>query len=156
MTDIVDLIKAKEPEEIDFSVDGQAAWSMSKQKTLNQCPLNYYLQYIVKLKLKPFEGSLVTEVGKAAHLILESILLGKTLRDSYSLAREKFGNILDSDWNEHVVTLEMSIMSFQDRLKKFEETNPIKRIIQEQRVGVTRNYETTGFFGDDVFLQGCD
>jgi RecB family exonuclease len=155
MADIVETILEREPEEIDFSVDGQAAWSMSKQKTLNNCPFNYYLQYIIKLKLKPFEPSLVTEVGKAAHLILENILLGKNLKDSYSLAREKFRDVLgDEDWDKHVATLEMSIMSFQDRLKKFEENNPIKRIIQEQRLGITRNYEPAGFFGDDVFFRG--
>lgn len=155
--DLKTTIKNKEIslEEPDISKNGFAPWSFSKLKTLQQCPLKFYLQYILKIKMPAAPPTLITTVGKAVHRVLELLVLGKTIKDSFRLARKEFTDTLtNEEWETQVLTTELSIIEFRQRLDTFEAKNPIKRYIQELRIGITKDYAPTAFFGDDVYYRG--
>lgn len=143
-------------EKVEFTPEGLGPWSHSKIKTLKNCPFQFYLRYI--LKVKPVEKapiSLVTEVGKAAHRILEYMIKGKSMTDAYKLTRKEFeGALTPEQWEDEVNTLEMSIGSFIGRLEEFEKSNPIKRYVQELKVAVDKNWQATGFFSEDCYFRG--
>lgn len=110
------------------------------------------------LKVKTVEKapiSLVTEVGKAAHRILEFMIKGKSMTDAYKIVRKEFeGALTDQEWEDEVTTLEMSIASFMGRLEAFEKSNPVKRYVQELRVAVDKDWKPTGFFSEDCHFRG--
>lgn len=150
-------VKEEELSEPDISKAGFAPWSFSKLKTLQQCPLKFYLQYVIKLKMPPAPPTLITTVGKAVHRVIELLILGKSIQESYRLTRREkdFATTLtNQEWEDHVLTTEMNIIEFRQRLDAFEAKNPIKRYIQEMKIGVTNDYNPTAFFGDDVYYRG--
>lgn len=153
---LLDEIKKKEvPETLSLTKTDLGPWSFSKLKMLQQCPLRFYLKYLIKVKVPEPPPSLVTVVGKAVHRVLELLLIGKSLTDSYRLAKQEFASTLTtSEWDTQVATTEFNVMEFRRRLDSFEEKHPVKRYIQELRIGMTANYEPTGFFSDDVYWRG--
>lgn len=139
---------------VDISVDGLAPWSYSKAKVLAKCPFQFYLKYILKIKTPETPISLITEVGKAAHRILEFVIGGKDITRAYNLTRKEFlDTITDEEWAEHVDTLHFNISKFQERMQEFDVKNKVKRFFQEIKMGVTRDFEPTGFFADNVFYR---
>ena len=157
MAYIINTIKAKEEnlEEPNVSKDGFAPWSHSKLKTLQQCPLKFYLQYILKIKMPAPPPSLTTNVGKAVHRVIEHVIMGKSITDSLTLTKKEYdGTFTEAEWNLEVATTEYNLIEFRQRLDDFEKRNPVKRYIQELRIGVTQQYEPTTFFGDDVYYRG--
>ena len=141
---------------INVSDSGLGPWSHSKLKVLHKCPFQFYLKYLVKAKqIEETAPSLVTNVGKAAHAILEKVLLGKPLSEAYKTTKAEYRAILtEEEWEEQVISLEFQIQKFQDRITEFSIANPIKRTLQELRIGVTKDWEPTGFFGEDVWFRG--
>lgn len=141
---------------MDLSPVGLGPWSYSKLKVLKNCPLKFYLQYI--LKVKPAEEppiSLVTEVGKAAHKILELMIAGKGLEDAYKATQKEYeATITRTEWEENLDTVEYNITKFMDKIEEFERKNGVKRFLQEIRIGCTKDWEPTGFFADDVYFRG--
>lgn len=155
MDDIKKSIIAKEVEEVLISKEAFAPWSFSKLKILQQCPLKFYLQYIVKLKWSLAPPSLITTVGKAVHRILEFLIIGKTVTESFKLAKKEYSaSLTEEEWNQHVATTEFNVIQFREKLDAFEKKTPIKRFIQEKKVGITQEYQPTGFFSDDVYWRG--
>lgn len=135
-------------------------WSISKLKCLQKCPFQFYLKYILKIKVPEDvmgkQDSLSADVGSAAHRILELVVIGKTIPASYASAKKEFvpSKLTEEQWKEHVETLEMSVISFQERIQKLERNYKIKRLFTELRLGVTKDWEATEFFADDVYFRG--
>jgi hypothetical protein len=156
--DILKTIEAKEGdfEELDVSKTAFAPWSFSKLKVLQQCPLRFYLQYVLKVKLVDAPPpSLITNVGKAVHSILEKIILGKTINDSFELSRKEYASIISqADWESQVATTEYNMIAFRTRLDEFEKKFPIKRYVQELKVGIKADYSPTAFFDKEVYFRG--
>lgn len=152
-------LKDLEEKGVSLTPEGLGPWAFSKMKTLKNCPLKFYLQYV--LKAKP-DGetplSLVTEVGKAAHYILELSINGKSITDSYRIAKKKSviddKTITEEQWAEHIETVELNISKFMERLESLDRTTGIKRNLQELRIGCTRDWKPTGFFAEDVYYRG--
>ena len=166
----------KNVEKVELTPVGLGAWSFSKLKMLNKCPLQFYLKYVVKAKPdQPPAISAVTEQGKAAHEILELVIKGKSIGDAFRLIKHKYSEILpgtlwsdgppDEDGVIHekggVGRAEYSITKFREKLDAFEKQNPVKRYITELKIGVTEAWEPTGFFTYDkekpdnnVFFRG--
>lgn len=150
-----EILKDLEETGISFTPVGLGPWSHSKLKVLKNCPLKFYLQYILKQPPQTKqEISLVTEVGKAAHRVLELTLGGKDLDRSYLQTRKEFPQLTDEQWEEHLKSVEYNMLRFKERIEIFERENGVKRIIQELRIGVTKDWEPTGFFSDDVYYRG--
>lgn len=165
--EVQDLVKLAEeldaalPNELQFNIDDQGPWSMSKLKALQKCPFQYYLKYIAKFKLPRHyqiqDDPVSANLGKAAHEILESVMIGSKVDSAYKKVKQIYvgTKILTEDqWKNGVDSLEYSISRFAERIESFARENPIKRVLTELRIGVTRNYEPTGFFSDDVWLRG--
>lgn len=148
-------VTEKQLQTLQISTDGFGAWSHSKLKLLDKCPLSFYLKYVLKVKVPQPPVSLVTEVGKAAHYIIENMLMGKDLQTSMSIAKKKYiETIGEENWSSQVETLEMSFIKFMERLENFQKHTKIKRYLQELRIGCTKNWTPTGFFADDVYFRG--
>lgn len=163
-------ITYNEVDSLDITPIGLGAWSFSKLKVLNKCPFQFYLKYVLKAKghtAAPI--SIVTETGKAAHKILELVVMGKSIEDSFRQVRKEYADILPGSlWDEGdghdkggVGRTEYSITKFKERLDIFEKLHPVKRYITELRIGVTKDWEATGFFTNnpentskDVFFRG--
>jgi hypothetical protein len=148
-------------EHIDMDRHTLGPWSVSKLKCLQNCPLQFYLKYVLKVKLPKKlaeqQDTFLADVGSSAHKILENVVFGKSLTQSFALARNEFvtnGKLTPEQWKESVESLEANIVSFKERLEGLERQHPFKRTLTEIRLGVTRDWEPTGFFGDDVYIRG--
>lgn len=154
--------KELELEQIEISMTplGLGPWSFSKLKMLNQCPLQFFLKYVIKAKVDGIPVvNVTTETGKAAHRILELVIMGKSIEESFRLVKKEYQEILPGDlWHEGdsgheaggVGRSEFSITKFRERLDEFEKRNPVKRYLTELKIGVTREWEPTGFFTTDT------
>lgn len=161
---------AKEVTEVNLTPLGLGPWSFSKQKMLTKCPFQFYLKYV--LKAKPTVApliSVITEQGKAAHRILELVVMGKSIDDAFRLVKREYEVVLPGDLWDHgdgheaggVGRSEYSITKFRERLDDFEKKHPVKRYLTELRIGVTKDWEPTGFFSSnnedssrDVYYRG--
>jgi hypothetical protein len=146
---------------VEMTPEGLGPWSISKLKLLQKCPMSFFIKYVVKVKLpKELQAMVDTsaaDVGSSAHKILESLMFGKSLSQSYSIAKHEFvdtGKLTPQQWAEKIVPVESNIINFKERMENFERANPIKRILTEIRIGVTKDWESTSFFGDDVYMRG--
>lgn len=147
-------------EELKLSKYTLAPWSISKLKCLQKCPLQFFLKYVLKVKI-PLEiaakqDTLLADVGSAAHRILELVVLGSDITRAYYEAKQEFvpKKLTPEQWSEHVQNLEMSVIAFKERMEKMQRAYPIKRVLTELRIGVTKDWEATGFFADDVYFRG--
>src|ERR1700739_2558257 len=136
-------------------------WSVSKLKCLQNCPLQFYLSYILKLKipkkLAEQQDTFLADVGSSAHKILENVVFGKSLSQSYALAKNEFvtnGKLTPEQWKESVESLEGNIIAFKERLEGLERQHPFKRTLTEMRIGVDKDWQSSGFFGDSVYFRG--
>jgi hypothetical protein len=158
----IESIKKKHDnlESIEINKYALGPWSISKLKTLQKCPLSFYLKYILKIKVPEDVGgkqdTTLADVGSAAHRILELVVIGKSIEASFLAAKKEFvpSKLTEELWKERVETLEMSIISFQERIQKLERNYKIKRLFTELRLGVTKDWEATEFFADNVYFRG--
>lgn len=154
-------LDAKTPSELDFDIDAQGPWSSSKLKCLVKCPFQYYLKYILKFKLPSHyqiqDDPYSANRGKAAHEILEHVIIGKSVEDSYKKVRTKYigtKTLTEEQWEVGVAPLEYNITRFRERIETVGRNHPIRRALTELRIGVTRDFEPTGFFADNVWYRG--
>ena len=75
-----------EDKTISMTMEGLGPWSYSKMKCLINCPFQFYLKYIHKLKT-PATRSPESMIGSAAHKVLELHAVGKSLDNSIEEAR---------------------------------------------------------------------
>lgn len=152
--------KHKEQEPLQMDRYGFGAWSISKLKVLQKCPLNFYLKYVLKIKVPEDVGgrteTLSADVGSAAHRVLEFVMLGKGQNESFAATKKEFvpSKLTEAQWVEHVESLEMQVSSFKERMDNFNRRNPIKRVFTEMKVGVTKDWEGCAFFDKEAYFRG--
>jgi hypothetical protein len=152
--------KIEESSELQMDRYGLGAWSISKLKVLNKCPLNFFFKYVLKLKVPEIIGgrteTLSADVGSAAHRILELVMMGKTQSVSYELTKKEFvpSKLTEEQWVEYVETLNMQITAFKDRMDSFFRKHPVKRVFTEMKIGVTKDWEPCGFFDKNCYFRG--
>lgn len=132
-----------------------SSWSVSKIKTLQKCPLQFYLKYLLKLKATPLEvteGDIATMVGKDAHLALELALGGIPLREALAKVKAQ-SELPENSWSE-VENLEYNIQAFVDRINNFKFSHKIKNIYQEKRIAITKDLQPTSFYAKNSWLKG--
>lgn len=147
--------------DIGFNIDEQGPWSFSKMKSLKKCPFQYYLKYILKFKLPSHyqiqDDPLSANRGKAAHEILEHVMLGKSVDESYKIAKANFVGtkiLTEEEWVTGVDSLNYNITKFAERIDSLGRRNPIKKKLTELRMGFTRDYKPAAFFGKNVWIRG--
>lgn len=139
------------------TVDGLGPWSYSKKKSLEQCPLKFFLQYVLKLKVPPIEdGSLPSNhIGSALHQILEDVTIGKSVEGSYIRAKQKYFDLVTPEhWETYVVGNEYNVIDFRRKLDEFEAKHKVKRYLCEIRLAVTKEWEPTDFFAQNCYYRG--
>lgn len=148
-------------EEVPIGIRNMGAWSFSKYKTLKKCPFQYYLKYILKYKLPSNiqiqQDPLSANVGKAAHAILENVVVGMDLDRAFKKIKKEYvdGKVLTSaEWADKVDILYYNISLFKEKIDSFHLRSPIKRILTELRIAVTTSYQSTGFFAEDAWIRG--
>lgn len=156
-------IKSKEAEltSVSLDLDSFGPWSNSKYKSLKKCPFQFYLKYVLKFKVPEIyqtqSDPTSANVGKAAHEILEKVLLGSTVDKAYAAVKKNYvgkKTLTPEVWTEKVEALHFNISKFKEKIEGFALRNPVKRVFTELRMGVTRDFQPTGFFSDDVWLRG--
>ncbi len=139
---------------------GFGAWSISKLKVLQKCPLQFYLKYVLKVKMPATIGgreeSLSANVGSAGHRILEITMMGSTINDAYEKAKPEFvpSLLTDEQWTSEVESLYSQISAFKERMDGFARRYGLKKAYTELRVGVTKDWKPTSFFANDVYFRG--
>ena len=157
--------KFSEGDSLQLDKYGLGPWSFSKLKVLSKCPYQFYLKYVINVKRKYLDqDTLISDVGTSAHRILELIMRGKDVSTAYREAsREIIGapkggfgkaSLTKEQWTDRIETLEMNIDSFAGRMEAFDRENKIKRVHTELKIGITKDYEPTGFLADNVYFRG--
>jgi len=136
-------------------------WSYSKYKSLKKCPFQFYLKYILKFKLPENlllqSDPISANVGKAAHEILENVLLGEDVEKSFAKVKKDYLDkklLTPEVWEERVTILSFNINKFKDRIDNFKLRTPIKKVFTELRMGITRDFKPADFFGKNVWVRG--
>ena len=139
---------------------GFEAWSISKMKVFQKCPLQFLLKYILKIKVPAEVGgredSLAADVGSSGHRILELIMLEETLPDAFAITKREFvpSKLTEQQWVDLVENMEMSVTNFKERMDNFARRNPIKTVYTEKRLAVTKDWKQCGFFDKEAFFRG--
>jgi hypothetical protein len=147
-------------EEVKLDDVSLGPWSHSKLKVLEKCPLQFYLKYILKVKLPPQlaanQDTTLADVGSAAHKILELVFFGHTVANAYAMAKTEFvpSKLTEELWVERIEGVEYNITQFKDRIDNFKKRNKVKKVYTELRLGVTREWKATKFFAADVWFRG--
>src|SRR5579859_3215148 len=145
-------------EEVHLDDISLGPWSHSKLKVLEKCPLQFYLKYILKIKLPAeldeAQDTSLADTGSAAHKILELIFAGHTVASAYAMDKVEFvpGKLTEELWKEKIEGVEYNITQFYDRIEAFKKRHKVKKIYTELRLGVTRDWKPTKFFARDVWL----
>lgn len=158
----IESIEKKDASFASLSMDKYSLgpWSISKLKCLQKCPFQFYLKYVLKVKVPQDilgkTDSLSADIGSAGHRVLELLVLGKDIPTAFKLTKNEFvpKKLTEEQWDEHVTNMEMSVIGFQERIQKLERNYKIKRVLTELRMGVTKDWEGTGFFDDNVYFRG--
>lgn len=141
----------------DISPTGFGAWSVSKLKTLEKCPLQFLLQYGVKLRVLGEENPddvLLRNTGTALHRMLELMFEGHTFDEAEAIGKEEnFLAVTPERWwfvEKHYPNLK----SFRQRMGVFEENHPIEEITPELKLAITRDYKPTEFTASNAYFRG--
>ena len=141
--------------EITLTPIGLGPWSHTKLKALKNCPLQFYLKYIVKYPVATRPIQLVTEVGKAAHKIIELMIEGSFILDAFDQTKKIFERtITPEEWETNVKILEFNITEFQRKLTDFSNRYNVVKVNQELRLACTIDWKPTSFFAKDVYFRG--
>lgn len=157
----VESIEAKHEKcgTLDMNRYGFGAWSISKLKVLQKCPLNFYLKYVLKVPVPEGAGredSLSADVGSAGHRILEHMMLGVAKPQAYALTKAEYcpEKITEQQWEDLVVSLETQIISFKERMDAFVKRNHVHKIFTEVRLAVTKEWDPCHFFDGKAYFRG--
>ena len=131
------------------------AWSISKLKMLESCPLNFYLSYILKLKRdNPNQDTTARDLGQAIHYLLELMSSGYTIQEAYDITEaEHLDIVTPSNW--HYIRLMLpNVYKFNRMMHERELEVPLSYVIPEQKLAINRNYEPVDFSSPDVYFRG--
>lgn len=148
------LLPETKPEMTDV---GLGPWSVSKLKTLQKCPLQFYLRYIVKLKLPEpelDEDRLLTHYGSAAHEVLDYVMQGLSVDSAFERVRVESKKYLPAEYWPEVESNRFSIEKFKERIDEFKIRNKVAKILPEKKLAVTKDWKPTQFFAKDAFFRG--
>lgn len=155
LTQIAEALEKRIPL-IDVSEDGLGPWSISTLKSLEKCPLKFFLDKGLKIKAPEVlnDSSAVTYIGRAAHLWLEKVSLGASLDEGLAAAKEAHFHEVTAQYWERVENLRGSISAFSTRMSDFKIRLGEVEVFPELKIGITKDLKKTGFFSKDVYFRG--
>lgn len=145
-------------EPITVSEDSFGAWSFSKIKVLHRCPLKFYMGYVLKTKHAPeqvTEGIIRNAIGKASHSVLERVILGESMEDTYKEVKKQYPVLIEhNEWKTFEAN-KVKTEAFMRRLNDFRKENPFKEIKTELRLAISKDKKPVPFFDEKtVYLRG--
>lgn len=130
------------------------AFSPSKLKTLEKCPLQYYLRYIFKLVQPDLAPKAIeTRAGSTFHKILEYMVKLDSLQEGYTITKNAC-ELSPEEFALEVDPLIENFTRFHERIRSFKEKHGVSRILTEARLGIDENYNSVPFFDKSVFFRG--
>lgn len=142
-----------------FTVEGMAPWSVSKYKTLNSCPLSFYLRYIIKVQemeelveAAMQDDAIRTDVGKLAHEVLEHVLTKDvSFHEALQIAGYKEHQFKD---HKHLIDpLEVSVREFSSRIASFKRKHDVDKLVVEEDIAVDKDWNPVKFNSKKAFLR---
>lgn len=130
-------------------------WSASKLKTLKHCPLQYYLKYIVKLKMPEdtLQDTVARDAGKALHAVLEYVIKGLSHEEAVRKVRMEYTKSAE-EWETVVAPDIQNTKVFAERFQAFAKKYDVQKAFPEVRLGVRKDWSLCDFFAKDVFFRG--
>ena len=150
---------ADKPVPVKLGIYSMGAWSVSKLKTLERCPLQFYLKYVAKISCQDGEDpdkNLNRNVGIALHCILENMTLGYTIEQAKALGRHSHLDLVTEErWHvveEHYPTL----LRFFNRIYELSQRVDILSIEPELQLAIDKNFKPVSFFSEEAFFRGVE
>lgn len=133
------------------------AWSTSRIKVLEKCPLQFFLQYVVKLRVtKPEDPDSVLNrnTGTTLHRVLELYYDGLTLPHAIEQAKEENLEIVTPERWDFVEEHYPQVRNFIHRMAVFQDKYPVAAIQPELKVALDRNYSPVDFDSPNAYIRG--
>lgn len=131
-------------------------WSMSKIKLLENCPLQFYLKYIKKLRFIDEEQDTVErDLGTTIHYLLEMMQLGNTIAEAYELTEQKYFAEIGPEVWPRIIGMLPSVRKFNLILHNKEElAGGYDYVEPEMMMAIDRDYKPVDFFSKDAYFRG--
>ena len=131
-------------------VQDHAPWSISKVKTAQNCPKQFYLTYIEKSKKRtPNSDALV---GNTVHSILEFMIMGRTWDAAFDGATTLYK--LSSTEIDRVLDMYANVHDFIRRLNAAKQNFNVQKVLIEKKYAVGWDGNKTQYADNKSFLRG--
>lgn len=130
-------------------VKTHAPWSNSKADCVKQCPYQFYLRYIQKIK-KPTNYD--ARLGQAAHSAIEFALCGRNVESSLKFAAEEHN--LTSVEQEALLFFNDNIKQFLQKFNDYRTRFNASEPKTEQQLAIGWDGKPIKYFSPDGFLRG--
>ncbi len=132
-----------------------APWSVSKYKTLYKCPFQFFLRYILKLKISTSmaaitEDSVRTDIGKLAHDVLDHMMskdipFEEALAYSLETSKEDVRALITEVYWPMVLDLKTPTREFYARMQDLKRKYPVKEFRVEGDIAVDHEWNIVDF-----------
>ncbi len=130
-------------------------WSMSKLKLLENCPLQFYLSYIVKFRyMDESQDTLARDLGTAIHDLLEQMQSGMTIKEAYEYCKDKHYTIVTADKWYMLDSMIPNVHKFNRIMHNKDLQKPFDWIEPEMKLAVNKDWEPVDFFDKDAYFRG--
>lgn len=133
----------------------QQTWSMSKIKLLENCPLSFYLTYIVKFRhINEAQDTLERDLGIAVHSIFENMQNGMTISEAYDVCEQEHYQIIGSDNWPRLVGMLPNVRKFNRIMHDKDEYSNFDWVEPELKLAVDRDWNPVDFFSESAYFRG--
>lgn len=129
-------------------------WSMSKIKTLEKCPLQFYLNYIVKHEPEMGNDTLARDLGSHIHYILELMMSGRTIQEAYQESLPEYLPMIGQENLHYIDKMMPHVYKFNRMMHEVELTTPLDHVTAEMDLAVDRNFNPVPFRSKDAYFRG--
>lgn len=130
-------------------------WSMSSLKLLENCPLQYYLKYLKKLRhMDESQDTTERDLGTTIHYLLELMQSGHTISEAYELTEAKYYNVVTEDNWPRIIGMLPSVRKFNMMMHLRDEDEPFDYIEPEMMLAIDKDFNPVDFFSPKAFFRG--
>ena len=115
-------------------------WSMSKIKLLENCPLQWYLSYGIKLRhMDETQDTTERDLGTTIHYLLEMMQFGHTIGEAYELTEQKYFAEVGADNWPRVIGMLPSVRKFNRMMHEKDLEDPYDYVEPEMMMAIDNN-----------------
>ena len=160
--DILERFKqlAEEPVPVELGIYSMGPWSVSKLKTLERCPLQYYLSYVAKVQLpvgmEDPDATLNRNAGITLHAMLEMMANGHTYEQAIALGKRDFISLVTPERWPMVEEHYPHLIKFLGRINGLCQRLEVASIEPELQLAIDKNFKPVGFHSEAAFFRGVE